>query len=211
MDNKDIESFTNMWTAALETYGKSPSDTQTLMAFAALKKYRFDEIRGALSAHISNSDAGRFMPKPADIIGNIEKLNPDGWLSSDEAWAIALDMMDEANTVVVTDQIMYAMPTATQIYNSGDPIGARMAFKSAYDRLLDEARAKGETPHWKPTLGHDPTRRKGAILAGIEQGLLGRDHLNSVAGLLTDGELDNAISLLESASKAVAAPGDLRK
>ena len=175
--------------------------------YCAIAKYSLAEIKQALAAHMSDSNAGRFMPKPADIIGHIESLNPDGFLSSDEAWAIALDMMDEGNTVVVTDQIMYAMPTATQIYNSGDSVGARMAFKQAYDRLLIEARAKGESPRWYPTMGHDPARRKGAIMAGIEQGLLGQNHLSAVAGLLTDGELEKATLLIQQATKSISATG----
>jgi len=207
MNKEDAEMFSNIWHTSLETYGKEPSDMQTMMAFNLLEKYSLAEIKQALAAHMSDSNAGRFMPKPADIIGHIESLNPDGFLSSDEAWAIALDMMDEGNTVVVTDQIMYAMPTATQIYNSGDSVGARMAFKQAYDRLLIEARAKGESPRWYPTMGHDPARRKGAIMAGIEQGLLGQNHLSAVAGLLTDGELENATLLIQQATKAISATG----
>ncbi len=203
MRKEDIEAFADIWGASLETYGKTPSDAQTMMAFSLLEKYSLEEIKGALGAYMSDSDEGRFMPKPANIIGHINALNPDGFLSSDEAWAIALDLMDENNTVVVTDEIMYAMPTATQIYNSGDAMGARMAFKKAYDRLLNEARAKGETPVWYPTLGHDPDRRKGAILAGIEQGFLGASDLESVAGLLTSGEIEAATNLITQAGKEI--------
>jgi len=208
MRKEDVAAFADIWGASLETYGKTPSDAQTMMAFSLLEKYSLAEIKQALGAYMSDSDEGRFMPKPANIIGHIEALNPDGFLSSDEAWAIALDMMDEGNTVVVTDQIMYAMPTATQIYNSGDAVGARMAFKHAYDRLLIEARAKGESPKWYPTMGHDPARRKGAIMAGIERGLLGANHLAAVAGLLTDGELEKATLLIQQATKAIAATGE---
>jgi hypothetical protein len=205
MRKEDVAVFADIWGASLETYGKTPSDAQTMMAFSLLEKYSLAEIKHALGAYMSDSDEGRFMPKPANIIGHIEALNPDGFLSSDEAWAIALDMMDENNTVVVTDQIMYAMPTATQIYNSGDAVGARMAFKQAYDRLLNEARAKGDSPRWYPTLGHDPARRKGPILAGIEQGLLGPGHLSEVRGLLTDGEMENAMALMDQARKMIPA------
>ena len=207
MNKSEFGDFNKLWSAALETYGKDPSDLQVGMAYSLLEKYPLEAIKRALIDHMSNSDAGRFMPKPADIIGNIEKLNPDGWLSADEAWSIALEMMDEGNTVIVTDQIMYAMPTAAKIYNSGDAVAARMAFKGAYDRLLDKARAGGEKPRWYPTLGHDPDRRKGAILAGIEQGLLGSNHLTAVAGLLTSGELQNATALVDKAHKAIAQEG----
>ena len=97
-------------------------------------------------------------------------LENNGWISPGEAWKIALDMVNYNSTVIVTDQIMYAIPAAMQMYNSGDSIGARITFENAYTRLLEKARANGESPQWYPVLGQDPIQRKSAILAGIKQG-----------------------------------------
>ena len=76
MNKSEFGDFNKLWSAALETYGKDPSDLQIGMAYSLLEKYPFDAIKRALIDHMSSSDAGRFMPKPADIIGNIEKLTP---------------------------------------------------------------------------------------------------------------------------------------
>jgi hypothetical protein len=58
-----------------------------------------------------------------------------GHPTADEAWALALKAMDENQTVVWTNEIMYAWERCRAVYQDGDKVGARMAFKAVYDGL----------------------------------------------------------------------------
>ncbi|MBK5963128.1 hypothetical protein CCR95_03225, partial [Thiocystis minor] len=118
---------------------------------------------------------------------------------ADEAWALALDTFDEAATVCVTDEILAAVSASAPVWNSGDTVGARMAFKAAYGRLVSEGRASGQTPRWQLSLGWDAERRTVAAQDAVRSGRLTakqvRAHLPApraeglpalMAGALTD-------------------------
>jgi len=94
---------------------------------------------------------------------------PDGHLPADEAWAIAIQATDESETVVWTQPIAEAWACAQIIMRDGDEVGARMAFRSAYDRRVAAARANGLSPKWFPSLGHDPEKRATALAAAADR------------------------------------------
>lgn len=94
---------------------------------------------------------------------------PEQHLPADEAWSIAIQAMDEAETVVWTQPIAEAWGCARLIMQSGDEVGARMAFKAAYDRRVASARADGLRPKWFPSLGHDPAKRAVALEAAADR------------------------------------------
>jgi hypothetical protein len=68
----------------------------------------------------------------------------DGRPGKDEAWAIAIATSDEFETVVLTDEIQLALAAAKPVLDAGDKIGARMAFISAYERLVSQAREEAK-------------------------------------------------------------------
>lgn len=103
----------------------------------------------------------------------IERINQaDGRPGANEAWGIALSAFDEAQTVVLNDEITEAMGAARPVMDSGDDVGARMAFRDAYERIVRNNRTSGAQPKWYPSLGHDPLLRVDAIKAAEERGLL---------------------------------------
>lgn len=77
-----------------------------------------------------------------------------GHPSSDEAWAIALKAMDENETVTWTNEIMYAWERCRPVYEDGDKVGARMAFKAVYEGLDLSGR-----PDWIVSEGFDKDKR----------------------------------------------------
>ena len=87
----------------------------------------------------------------------------DGRPGKDEAWSIALASNDEFDTVVMTDEIMQAMSSARPILSAGDKVGARMAFLSTYERLVEDARKQGVPVKWSVSVGFDAQRRLAAI------------------------------------------------
>lgn len=65
MTKNDFEQFSELWATAAELYGKTPSDSAVMMAFAALQRFELGQVSQALSKVISTS---KFLPKPADIV-----------------------------------------------------------------------------------------------------------------------------------------------
>src|SRR3546814_7492643 len=105
--------------------------------FRALAGYRIDDVERGLMAHVADPQRGRFLPAPADVIAQIEGAAAnDGRPGADEAWALAYRAADEAETVIWTEETAQALAAAWPVLQAGDKVGARMAFKGAYDRLV---------------------------------------------------------------------------
>lgn len=150
-----------------------PSAANTAMFFRALQRYSLDEVRAGFDAHLRDPERGRFVPVPADVIAQIDGLyGQDGRPGSDEAWAIAIESRDEFETVVWTAEIAQAMSAAKPVLEVGDKVGARFAFREAYERLVADARRNRQPCVWYPTLGHDQARRNAAIAEAVAAGRL---------------------------------------
>ncbi|MNQ87555.1 hypothetical protein D3C85_1027830 [compost metagenome] len=106
----------------------------------------------------------------ADILQRVQAA--DGRPGKDEAWSIALMAGDEVETVVMTAEVQQAMSAAAPILKLGDRVGARMAFMSAYERLVTVARAVAVPVTWSVSLGFDPTRRVTAIESAVRMQLI---------------------------------------
>lgn len=144
---------------------------QKAMFFRALQAYSFEAVRSGLDAHVRDPDRGRFLPMPADVIAQIVgHAANDGRPGAEEAWAIASQASDEGATVVWTEEIAQAWGISRSVAATGDDIGARMAFKEAYQRLVREARERGISASWSPTFGHDSERRQIALQAAATAG-----------------------------------------
>ncbi|WP_445570676.1 hypothetical protein [Pseudomonas sp. E102] len=92
----------------------------------------------------------------------------DGRPGKDEAWAIAIATSDEFETVVLTDEIQLALAAAKPVLDAGDKIGARMAFISAYERLVSQAREEAKPVNWHVSVGFDASRRIQAITKAMQ-------------------------------------------
>lgn len=99
------------------------------------------------------------------ILERIEEA--DGRPGADEAWAIAIRAQDEAETVVWTDEIAQAFAVAQPILEARDKVGARMAFRDAYERIVRDSRSGSAPARWIVSAGHDPERRASALSAAI--------------------------------------------
>lgn len=161
---------------------KPLNDGQVAMFFRALAPHSLATVQAALDAHVRDPDRGRFPPVPADIAAQLRgAAADDGRPGADEAWAIALRAADEAETVVWTREMARAWDACRPVMALGDEVGARMAFRDAYGRLVAEARAARMPPAWAPSLGFDSDRRSLALGTAVERGLL---PAAEVAGLL---------------------------
>jgi hypothetical protein len=141
-----------------QVYDKSP------LYWEALRHHPIENIRAALNAHVRDPDRGRFFPKPADIEAQLPSR--ELWHDAEEAWAMC--PKDEHASAAMTDEMAQALGVALDLIRDGDMIAARMAFKSAYTRLVDEAKRAGKAPRWFASLGHDKQGRYEAECKVVE-------------------------------------------
>lgn len=173
MTQDDFPQFSAMVTDLAGCYPKQVTLTAGMLAmmFRALVPYPLDAVRSAMDAHLRHPADCKFFPMPGQLIGHITAAaNDDGRLGPEEAWALALTSRDEADTVVWTDEIAQAWRTASVVYGQGDEVGARMAFKEAYARLVAEARAARRPLRWIVAEGFDQARRITAVQLAAERG-----------------------------------------
>ena len=182
----DFEEFAGLLDAAYDLIGSGANKAIGAgakgMFFAAMAGYSLPAVRAALSAHCLDRVRGRFTPKPADLIEQIEiAAEKDGRPGSEEAWAIALTSRDEADTVVWTVETAEAFALCQPVLQMGDEVGARMAFKESYARIVAAARAVRRPAQWAASLGWDIAKRTAVLSRAATSGLLAAP---AVAGLL---------------------------
>ncbi len=155
--------------ATLSVYDKFAESDALQVWVDALSAYPIEEIDAALSMHCK---ASKFAPRPADIIEIINRKHAGLWKSSDEAWAVARQLSDQCASVITTDVIMEALDGLYDLLED-DPIAARMAFKSAYERIMQAGKISGRVPKIQFSPGFDATQRleaaNEACWIGVEQ------------------------------------------
>lgn len=197
MKQSDKKRFAEILNDLAEVYDKPALSALKLRAFwGVLEEYPFEAVEKAIDMHMRDPERGRWMPVPADLLANIKTAVDQacGRPSADEAWAIALQASDERETVVWTDEIAEAFGVAQEILDAGDKIGARMAFKAAYEKAAQGVRKV----KWIVSIGYDQEKRASAITEAVDKGLLtsqqARKYLpapeitpegHAIAGLLT--------------------------
>lgn len=173
----DFDEFCGLIDASYDLIGvganKSISAGAKGLFFNALRNYPLDVVRSALSAHCLDRTRGRFTPKPADIIEQIESASlNDGRLGAEEAWAIALTSRDDSETVVWTQEIAEALRICSPVLESGDEVAARMTFKEAYNRITAQARTDHVPAVWSASVGWDRGKREAALTRAHTSGFL---------------------------------------
>jgi hypothetical protein len=156
--------------ATAETLGQTISSSAAQMMAEDLAEYTIEVIASALRS-CRRELTGRLTL--GAILQRIQAA--DGRPGKDEAWSIAMAASDEFDTVVLTPEIRQAMSASGPILDAGDKVGARMAFLSAYERLVSSARAEGLPLKWEVSLGYDSARRVQAIESAVRSQLISQD------------------------------------
>jgi hypothetical protein len=148
------------------------------MFFRSLSDYPLNEVRAGLDAHIRDPKRGQFLPMPADVIAQIQGIvADDGRPGPEEAWAQAFKALDERVTVVWTSEAHEAYSIASPILQAGDEVGARMAFRETYTRLVAEAREARAPVRWVASIGDDNEQRDRVLLPHVQAGRISADQL----------------------------------
>lgn len=163
----DAEQLLEQLYATAEILGSEIKPAAASLMVRDLREYERPEIEQAL-ARCRSEITGRLTL--AAILERMPTANAH--LTANEAWALALASTDETETVVWTEEIAQALGVASPILGEGDKVGARMAFIAAYERRVEQAKAEGRRPQWKPSLGHDLQRREMVIKEAAEAGKL---------------------------------------
>lgn len=176
MVKEDFDDFAKLVdeTYALISGGKTVLTAGAkVLFFRSLQEYPFEYVAGAMAAHIKDPSRGQFVPKPADLIYQIEgALSSDSRPGVEEAWAIALAAVDENETIVWTEEMSAAFWTCKPVLDQGDEVGARMAFKESYSRLVNAARKAGTPVKWQVTPGKNRQRHLIVYQRNVELGRL---------------------------------------
>jgi hypothetical protein len=168
MSEDDFDACAALLDATYALYGKSLPAQAKAVYFNALAHWPLETVRTALNAHVRDAQRGQFAPKPADLVAQWEgSAAHDGRPDADEAWAMALAAMDEAVTVVWTAEMAEAFGIARAVLECGDLVGARMAFKDAYKRLVEAARQNRRAAHWQISLGWDAQGRDPVLTQAV--------------------------------------------
>lgn len=197
MHDSEKQAFIELLSGVLELFGAKATKASFGLWWSALKKFPLEFVRDALSAHVQDPVAGKFAPKPADIIGRLQEM--DGRPGPEESWAMM--PRDESVTVVWTQEMQQAWGAALPLINEGDNVAARMAFVERYKQLVGQARARSEAPKWSASIGTDQMGRERVLLEAAERGRLPAHY---VAGLLPhhEGPKVNGLKLIQQRYEA---------
>lgn len=190
-----------------EAMGHAISATAAAMMADDLSIYPLPALERALK-RVRAQHAGKLTLKA--VLDQLETLA--GRLAPSEAWALALKSADEAATVIWSDEIQRAFDQARGMLDSGDKVGARMAFIAAYERITTMAREQRQLPVIQVSIGWDGAQRQEALTQAVSAGLLppavAAEHLDRLS---LPAPVFNPMALLEGKpSTTIAAPPELR-
>jgi hypothetical protein len=171
MNLTDNKPFSDLLLGVFDVYNRQPPMAATQMLwFRMLERFDLAAITAAFGQYVSTEP--KFPPTPAQILALLGQGAGDNRPGADEAWAMALTARDEAATVVWTAETAQAFAACRPVLDLGDEVGARMAFRQTYDRLVAASRARGVAPRWVASLGWDMQQREATLTCAAAAGLL---------------------------------------
>lgn len=201
MWDSDKQPFAQMLVATFAVYGRQAPDSNTMRIwFRLLEQFDLADVQRAFDGYVATEP--KFPPTPAQIREMLGAGRNDGRPTPDEAWAIALDSRDEADTIVWTPEIAEAFSICRPVLDLGDEVGARMAFKGAYERIIQAARLQNKPVEWQASIGFDPERREQVLRKAEVAGLL---PAAQIAALLPPPEPKMTEDEMEEARRHTAA------
>jgi hypothetical protein len=152
MKPNDAPRFAETLSICLNTFGR-PTQPQVIEFWLKiLEGFEIADVLAAFSRWMATEDRA---PVPANIVKLCSASSGvEGWLGAEEAWALV--PKSEHESAVMNQVINEAYGICQGLIACRDLIAARMAFKSAYERLADVAKMRNEQPKWFFSRGTDP-------------------------------------------------------
>jgi hypothetical protein len=201
MNASDRLAFFELLDLTYDMIGVGPakiiSPAAKAMFFTDLERYPLDLISGSLAAHRADPERGKFTPKVADIVYQIERRRRVSWLSADEAWSQVPKIEGQAG--LLNDVTAQALVVASQFLNQPRPdmTAARMAFKGCYDRLVERAKLERRGPVYFVSPGGSFEEQQAIEQEAVRQGLL-------------PARVEAVVPLLETSKRTPGAKPDLK-
>lgn len=145
--------YGHLWTDRYANLGVTPQEIEDEWA-TELGGFSAEEIKRGLDA-CRNNKFPPTLPEFISLCRPAATVRP----SADEAWALSLKARDESETVVWTEDMAQAWGICKPVLDAGDEIGARMAFRAAYERIC----AAGGPVVWSVSDGWDKEKRVVAL------------------------------------------------
>lgn len=141
------------------------------MWWEALRGFPDGAVRASAVRYVTSN---HFKPQLADIIKGCEAQSEGLWMGADEAWALM--PKSENDSAMLTDEIAQAMSAASPLLEMNDKVAARMAFKDAYNRLIEKAKVEGRQPRFFPSFGSDALGRVTMLSNAVMKKQITLDH-----------------------------------
>jgi hypothetical protein len=146
-----------------EITGTSLSEAAQALVVKSLCAYPAPMVLQALTRCAQEC---KFKLTLADVISRLD----DGRLGAETAWSLFPKSEDVAG--LVTEEMSRAWGAAAPLYEAGDHVAARMAFKESYEAEVRRARAEGAPPLWRVSPGFNRASTESVAIDGYKRGLL---------------------------------------
>jgi hypothetical protein len=206
LDDRDTQWLVEQLIGTAELLGQQMSSTAAAMLADDLSAYPRELLAKAM-VRVRTEHTGRLTPKA--ILDRIDEVM--GRPGANEAWAMALNALDERATVVWTGEMSEAWGVARDVAAEGDMVGARMAFISAYERLVRTARDERRLPQVTVSIGWDGELRGQAVEKAVQLGYLTKEKAAEHLPALGFTPAFNPVALLAGkVEESADAPPDVR-
>lgn len=176
MIDSDKPAFAEMFTACCFNYGRDAAKETMRLWWSLLVEHDFQTVANAFQAHIRSSSR---MPTINDLLDLITASNPAMRRpGADEAWAKL--PRSEDDSVIWTEETAHAWGIASNLVNPHlvdrpDWVAARMAFKDAYQRAVESAKANGKPVKWVFAKGHTNDNLLDVVREAVQLGRITED------------------------------------
>ena len=162
-----------------ELTGTQLSDNAMLVMAEDLLAYPLDKVLIALER------CRRELKGRLTLAAILDRVD-DGWQSAEEAFnTLVAGWENESLSILTTHTAMHAAESASALFNIGDKYRAGLAFKTAYERIVSEKKAKGIQPDWYISAGLDKEQLAQLVTEAAATGKITNDY---ALALLPAGE-----------------------
>lgn len=162
-----------------ELTGTQLSDNAMLVMAEDLLAYPLDKVLSALER------CRRELKGRLTLAAILDRVD-DGWQSAEEAFnTLVAGWENEHLSILTTHTAMHAAESASALFNAGDKYRAGLAFKTAYERIVSEKKAKGIQPDWYVSAGLDKEQLAQLVTEAAATGKITNDY---ALALLPAGE-----------------------
>lgn len=200
MQASDKERFLAVFVVLDEFYDRVSTKEILRIYWADLAEFSVEQIEHAAMLHRKDPEKCAFFPKSGDLIRQINNIaNQDGRFDWAEAFAACIAAASEDRTVVWSDEMREAWFSVSELYEL-DKIAAKQSFKSIYERLVCEARAKRAAVRYSVSLGGSESHQREVLELAVKRGQLTFMSAKKVCPALDAPAASNVVPLMLAGS-----------